>query len=73
MENYLRHEAGLLFTKINIMSYHDMKIMICRKIELRLKLHIFFYHTLRVKIGLEIKLMVIHIQIQADNIVKRYI
>ena len=25
MKNDKRHEAGLVFTKINIMSYHDMK------------------------------------------------
>ena len=24
-EKLLRHEAGLVFAKINIMSYHDMK------------------------------------------------
>ena len=41
MKNYLRHEAMLMFTKINIMSNHDMK----KTLHSRNKLHIFLLHT----------------------------
>ena len=37
MENSLRHPAELVFTKINIMSKHDMK-------------NKYFYHTFKLKI-----------------------
>ena len=61
-------KRGSFFTKLNIMSYHDMK----KTSHSRNNLHNFFNHTLKLKICdmLWNNLMVIHIQIQAENTVK---